>query len=114
MSSTALLQSVNQVILSLLPYQPTIERVAHAMGFSTRTLQRRLKDVNEDYSSLLAELRHEHACSLLKETRYSIAEVASSLGYKSTSSFCRAFMQWEHVSPADYRKRAAAGSIREN
>ena len=99
------LASINQVIISLLPYNPTAERVAQALGCSMRTLQRRLEDSDADFSTLLLRIRREKAHWLLKNSDEKLTDIATALGYSSPSAFSRAFQQWEGLSPTDYRNR---------
>ena len=60
------------------------------------------------FSQLLLEQRMERAAALLKGTALSIEDIASTLGYRSSSNFYKAFRTYYHVSPREYID--AAGS----
>ena len=73
------------------------------MHMSKRTLQRKLKDENQSFFSLLNNLRSNLAKQYLSSTKYPITEIAYQLGYSSPSSFARAFKHQFGVSPLEYR-----------
>lgn len=52
----------------------------------------------------LQYIRIESACSLLRNTSLSIAEIAYSSGFNSTSTFNRQFRKMMGMTPGDYRK----------
>ena|SRR5579859_8213917 len=55
--------------------------------------------------AFLFQLRMDKARSLLRATNESIKVIAAECGYKSVSSFTRAFSKLNMVSPAQYRKQ---------
>jgi AraC-like DNA-binding protein len=57
-------------------------------------------------TELVADLRLEHAASLLAATTSPIAEIAGRCGYASQSYFTRCFTTAHQVSPRDFRHRA--------
>ena len=69
-----------------------------------RTLQRRFREVQEDYSSVLAQVRFEATLRLLDDPRISLTDIAYELGYSDSTNFTRAFRQWTGVSPSHFRK----------
>lgn len=107
--STNFLASVSLVTIGLLPCNPSIQRVANALGCSKRTLQRRLSDNDTDFSEILFKIRREKAHQMLKTSDIKLETIAIALGYSNPSSFCRAFLQWEGVSPGYYRKLRQRG-----
>lgn len=68
----------------------------------TRTFSQQLHTTPLDY---LTGLRLTYACNLLKQTRYSITEVASRSGFNSSSYFSKIFRQNFSMSPKDYRNQ---------
>ncbi|MBA6348005.1 AraC family transcriptional regulator [Colwellia sp. BRX8-9] len=77
--------------------------VAEQINSSVKTLQRRLKRFNTDFSALLKTKKINHAQMLLKQNRLSLIQISYRLGFNSPSSFSRAFKKWTGVSPSDYQ-----------
>lgn len=84
--------------------QPTIKTVARALGTSTRTLQRRLRDEGVNFAELLDTFRRRMAGELLQRHDLAVYEVAFLLGYSEPSTFFRAFRRWTGMSPVQYRE----------
>lgn len=82
---------------------PTISGVARQLGMSGRTLQRRLAEDGLSYQSLVDASRRQLAERLLRQTDYSLAEVAFMTGFAEQSSFTRAFKRWAGQTPRSYR-----------
>ena len=82
--------------------------VAHRLGISLRTLNRRLKDRGSHLQAIRDESRAEAACYLLQYTEKSAGEVAAILGYAEASAFTRAFRRWRGVGPTEWRSRTTA------
>ncbi|MEM8932305.1 MAG: AraC family transcriptional regulator ligand-binding domain-containing protein [Acidobacteriota bacterium] len=82
---------------------PTMSDVARHVGMSARTLQRRLSERGRSFQSLVDEARPQLAERLLRETDYSLAEVAFMTGFAEQSSFTRAFKRWAGRTPRSYR-----------
>ncbi|WP_085308125.1 AraC family transcriptional regulator [Planktotalea arctica] len=83
---------------------PKMEDVARNLGMSVRSLHRRLADDGMTFRTLTENTRQELAEGLLRDERYSIAEVAFLTGFSEQSSFNRAFKRWAGDTPATYRK----------
>jgi AraC-like DNA-binding protein len=81
-----------------------IGRLAQATGASVRTLQRRLKDADVNYSELQDDVRKTLALNLLENETLALAQIAFSLGYSEVSAFNHAFRRWVGQSPGDYRR----------
>ena len=86
---------------------PKISDVASFLGLSGRTLQRRLSDRGYSFQALVDEARRELAERLLRETRYSLAEVAFLTGFSEQSAFNRAFKRWAGQTPRSFRVQAS-------
>ena len=86
---------------------PSLSDVAKALGMSGRTLQRRLSDLELSFQSLVDHARRDLSQKLLKETAYSLAEIAFLTGFSEQSGFTRAFKRWSGKTPRSYRLGAA-------
>jgi AraC-like DNA-binding protein len=85
--------------------------VAAALGMSVRSLQRRLGEQGLTYLGVLNETRRELSRAYLRDSRYSITEVAFLLGFDDASAFARAFRRWTGLSPSAYRGQVS-GELR--
>lgn len=57
-----------------------------------------------NFSDHLIKVRMDQAEILLKESNYTVDEIASRVGYNSSHSFRRAFKRLNGVSPSVYRQ----------
>ena len=97
-----------QALLALLGSQRcTLDELAKHFSMHQRTLNRRLKDSGTSFRELYAEARHQTARQLLCDTRSSVENIASLLGYSDVTAFNRAFSQWEGVPPAKWRRQSS-------
>lgn len=83
---------------------PKMENVARNLGMSVRSLHRRLADDGMTFRTLTEDTRQDLAEGLLRDERYSIAEIAFLTGFSEQSSFNRAFKRWAGDTPATYRR----------
>jgi len=83
--------------------RPEISDIAHELGVSERTLQRRVTDEGSTFRQLLLEARQELSRHLLGDLTAEIDEIAYLLGYQDAGSFYRAFRSWEGVTPGQWR-----------
>ena len=90
--------------LSMPVVRVSIEAVAKSVDIPVRTLQRRLSANDVTFRSLLNECRFEQALELLRDGRYSVAEVSACLGYSDPAHFARAFRRWSRSTPSDFVK----------
>ncbi|MBW9065409.1 AraC family transcriptional regulator [Rhizobium herbae] len=84
--------------------RPELSSIAYDLGVSERTLQRRMTEEGTTFRELLLEARQELGRQLLFDPCADIDEVACLLGYQDTSSFYRAFRDWEGVTPSRWRE----------
>lgn len=83
----------------------SIAEIADEIGISIVHLNRKLKEQTGDTTSrFIRNLRLEAAAKLLKEKEYSIAEVATKVGFPDTSYFSTTFKEKYGVTPKDYAK----------
>ncbi|MEK1942301.1 MAG: AraC family transcriptional regulator ligand-binding domain-containing protein [Pseudomonas sp.] len=83
---------------------PSVEEIARRLNLSTRTLNRRLDDLDCNYRQLLREVRFETAAQLLQGTGLPISIIAQRSGFNDTSNFVKAFRDWAGTTPNQYRK----------
>lgn len=84
--------------------------VASQMGMSQRTLQRRLSHEGSTFKEVREQVRHELACTWLRQPQVAIGEVAFLLGFSEPSAFHRAFKRWSGQTPATFRALEASGA----
>lgn len=82
----------------------SIERCAHKLGISVRTLQTHLNESGLKFSDILEKHRIELAKVYLEQEQLTLDEVALNLGYSEQSSFGRAFKRWTGTTPKLYRR----------
>jgi AraC-like DNA-binding protein len=97
---TRLRRSIAQLVVE---GDNSVERLAQSLGWSVRTLQRRLAARGLHYSDLLAQVRKTLALNLLENPSLGIAQIAYCLGYSEVSTFNHAFRRWVGQPPRDYR-----------
>lgn len=90
---------------------PGLDAVARRLGFSARTLQRKLKDEGTSHQELLEEMRRDLSQRYLREPRMAICEVAYLLGFSEPSAFHRAFRRWTGTTPARFRQTVGESGI---
>jgi len=86
--------------------EPSRREVASELAMSERTLARRLSDRDYTFSALVDEVRGQLAKEYLRQSRFSVTDVAFLLGFSDQSNFARAFKRWTEESPTDFRSRA--------
>jgi AraC-like DNA-binding protein len=87
---------------------PSMEQVAMDLGLTTRTLRRRLAEEGRTFSSILDEVRRDLAVSYLAQRDFSIADIASLLGFDDATNFRRAFRRWTGRTPSSVRITTSA------
>jgi AraC-like DNA-binding protein len=83
--------------------RPEVVDVAHDLGMSERTLQRRITGEGTTFRELLSEARQELGRQMLADPLVDVNEVACLLGYQDTTSFYRAFRDREGLTPGRWR-----------
>jgi AraC-like DNA-binding protein len=101
---TSLVGEVQKAIHVLLPFDgATVSSVASRLGVSIRTLQRRLAEDGAEFSSLLNEIRRDHAVRYLANRRVPLSQIAGLVGYSRGTSFGRWFAGEFGVTPSEWR-----------
>ena len=77
--------------------------LAQVLSIHPRTLNRRLKERETTFRSLIADTRYEISKQLLAESKTSILGISIILGYTDASVFTRAFRRWSGESPKAWR-----------
>jgi AraC-like DNA-binding protein len=90
--------------------EPSLARVARALGASPRTLQRRLGEEGTSFAAAVDEVRRERALACLQAGDVAMAEVSWLLGFAEQSAFARAFRRWTGEAPTRWRRRARPGA----
>lgn len=97
---------VRSALLELLPGGTcTIEDVAGKLGYSKRSLQRKLQEEHTSFQKQLGHTRELLARHYVGRTDMRAEDIAYLLGYQDTSSFLRAFAVWTGDSVSGYRRR---------
>ncbi len=100
------LEQVRRVINSLLPtHNCTAETVAACLGYSRRSLQRRLQQEGTTFQRQVDRVRSELAISYLQEPRFSLTDISELLGFAESGVFTRSFRRWFGVTPSRWRAR---------
>ena len=84
-----------------------IDSTAIAAGLSSRTLQRKLKNMGTSYTKLVAETRIRLATKWIRKGKRSLLDIAQALGYNDPSNFSRAFRRVAGLSPRAFRNALA-------
>jgi AraC-like DNA-binding protein len=84
-----------------------LEALAEELAMHARTLQRRLKDVDDSHSAIQARVRYELAQQWLKNEALPIEDISDRLGFSDRRSFTQAFTRWSGITPSQYRRQGA-------
>lgn len=85
--------------------EPSEALLAREMGMSTRTLQRKLGELDLTYRSVLEKTRFDLALRYLDDPAKSITDITFLLGFSEQSAFTRAFKRWSGKTPSFFRGR---------
>ena len=84
---------------------PSVSAIAAELRMTARTLQRRLSSEEVTFQGLIDQARCDLSERLLRDTRYSLAEVAFLTGFSEQSAFNRAFKRWAGRTPREFRSQ---------
>jgi transcriptional regulator GlxA family with amidase domain len=103
------LRDVSTFVLEHLDEPLPVQRIAHGVGMSSRTLSRWCKEHwSESPAELVRRLRLEEARRLLEETALPLKDIATRTGLGDPSTMWRVFASSLGITPAEYRSRFAA------
>lgn len=102
-ASESLTARVRRLLLEKQSGFPSLVVTARLLHMTPRTLHRRLLDEGTSFKQVLEQTRHTLAVEHLRSGRFSMEEIAYSLGYSDLANFRRAFKRWESVPPSAYR-----------
>lgn len=88
---------------------PALADVAPGLGWSVRSLQRRLAGHGLGWRDLVQETRRRLAFEYLGRSDVDLTQVAFLVGYAELSAFAHAFHRWTGTSPGLWRRRHAGG-----
>lgn len=108
-ASDSIDEQIQALIKRRLPSgRPELKDIAHELGLSERTLQRRITAAGTTFRELILRSRQTLGRELLTTPNASIDEIAYLLGFEDTTSFHRAFRDWEGTTPNRWRAQHAA------
>ena len=85
--------------------QFSITDILNTLGISKSTLDRRIKaETQLNPSAFIRDVRIKNAVKLMRTNKFNIDEIATYVGFNSTSYFIRTFKSKYGVTPKEYRK----------
>jgi AraC-like DNA-binding protein len=95
---------VENAISSLLPHgRVLVGDIAHTLGMSRRTLERKLSEEGLNFTEVIQQLRRDLAVRYLNERNLHVSKIAWLLGFREVSSFTHAFKRWTGKTPSQMR-----------
>lgn len=95
---------VRSALMELLPSgECTIDDVAKKLGYSKRSLQRKLQEEDTNFQKQLSHTRELLARTYRANTDMTTEDIAFLLGYQESGSFLRAFTVWTGQTVIEYR-----------
>ena len=95
--------------ISILSDDCSLQSVATRLGHHPRTLNRRLQSTGTTFRAELAAARYHLGRQFLGTSDLSVADIASMLGYASTSAFSHAFKRQAGIGPLGWRESKKSG-----
>lgn len=99
-SDESLAARVRRLLLESQNGFPSLEVTARQLHLTQRTLHRRLVEEGTSFRELLEDIRHSLAIEHVKSGRFTLEQIAYTLGYSDLANFRRAFKRWEGVAPS--------------
>lgn len=107
------LHTARDILMREFSPPPTIRKLARSVGMAETTVTRAFKAVfGETVFDFSLRCRMQHALSLLRDKRWSVARVSEAIGYTHPTSFATAFRRQFGMRPIDVRYVKAATSAR--
>lgn len=96
---------VQSTLMEQLPHgNVSDDSVANALHMSVRTMHRKLAEVNQNFRTLLVEVRRNLAELYILDNSLTLTEISLLLGFSEPSSFSRAFKSWTGSAPSEIRQ----------
>ncbi len=86
------------------------DSVATSLHMSVRTMHRKLVDANQNFRTLLVEVRRNLAELYILDNSLTLTEISMLLGFSEPSSFSRAFKSWTGSAPSEMRQARSLGN----
>lgn len=87
----------------------TLESVSRSLGVSKSHLSHLFSQrLGTNFRRYVNALRVDHACLLLRETDWSVTQIAYDCGFEAQRTFNRAFAEQYGIAPTEYRRRCRA------
>jgi AraC-like DNA-binding protein len=103
----SLIERVERLIVDRLTSgEARLDKVATELGMSSRTLTRRLAELDTSFNDIVDDLRRELALAYLRDSKFSLTEIAFLLGYAEAAGFTTAFKRWTGMTPGQARLNA--------
>lgn len=100
----AITDRVRAALVEVLPAgEASADAVSRRLGLSKRSLQRRLKEADATFQSVLDATRSELSIKYLAKGNLNVEEISYLLAYRDPNSFYRAFHTWTGMTPAEAR-----------
>jgi AraC-like DNA-binding protein len=104
-----------QILLHLSDPDFSVETLAESLGLSRSVLYRRVAEFSGNSpAELMRDLRLEQACRMLIESDEQISAIADATGFRSVSSFSRAFSKKLGASPRRWREEHQHAAATDN
>ena len=101
-----------QIMLSMPSGLFSLENCAQALGFNSRTLQRRLSEIGTNFNTILERARATQLQRHFANQRLRLTDVACLLGYSSLSAFTRWHIERFGTRPSDARRQLRGTPVR--
>ncbi len=99
-----LIEQIKSIIIDHLPDgKVTDAMIACKLNMSERSLQRKLKEKNTCFRSILDSVRKMVALQYIKDPTNRMTDIAFLIGFSEQSAFSRAFKKWTGLPPVKYR-----------
>lgn len=103
-----LVLSIKKIVLDKLPNRLTLLEVATELHISSRTLQRKLFELNTNFKKIEKEIILKLAKKMLLYEERNLAEISYLLGFSEASAFIRFFKNELNITPKKYKQMAIA------
>ena len=91
--------------LALLSSIRPLEAIAEQLAMSSKTLERRLAEQGQSFSTLLDRTRFDAVTHYLQDPDMRLTQIAYLAGYTEPATLVRAFKRWTGETPSKFRER---------